>query len=232
MLLLSFAKLAEMRLLIVSSTEGEIAPLREQLSLSKDVHVLISGVGMMATAYHLGRALALNTYQLVLNLGVCGSFKARLQPGTVVNVHDETLADLGAEDGQGFLSVFDLELEDANLPPFSDGKLVNPFGYHNRELNKLPVVSSLSVNSVSGREGTIERLKSFHDPDIESMEGAAVFYACLMADVPFLEVRAVSNFIEQRNRNAWKLDEAIRNLNDWARAFIDDVGVSSMKQET
>jgi len=48
---------------------------------------------------------------------------------------------------------------------------------------------------------------------VESMEGAAFFYACLMAEVPFLEIRSISNFVEPRNRDAWDLPLAIGNLN-------------------
>jgi futalosine hydrolase len=46
------------------------------------------------------------------------------------------------------------------------------------------------------------------------MEGAAVFYACLYAGVPFAQVRSISNWVEPRNRANWKLDEAISNLNN------------------
>jgi futalosine hydrolase len=49
-------------------------------------------------------------------------------------------------------------------------------------------------------------------PLVESMEGAAFMYACLIHDVPFAQVRAVSNVVERRNRATWKMDEAIRNL--------------------
>lgn len=176
----------------------------------------------MATAYHLGRALALKKYDLVLNLGVCGSFRNTIQPGTVVNVVEETIADLGAEDGDGFISVFDIGLEDANLPPFIDGKLINPFRKKYKTLEQLAEVRSLSVNTISGSEKTISRLRSFHNADVESMEGAAVFHSCLMADVPFLEVRAVSNYIEQRNKDAWKLEEAISNVSKWTRQFLEE----------
>jgi futalosine hydrolase len=44
------------------------------------------------------------------------------------------------------------------------------------------------------------------------MEGAAFMYACLMHKVPFAQVRAVSNLVERRNRNSWRLAEAIQNL--------------------
>ena len=45
------------------------------------------------------------------------------------------------------------------------------------------------------------------------MEGAAFFLACLLSEVPFLEIRSISNFVEPRNREAWDLPLAIDNLN-------------------
>ena len=46
------------------------------------------------------------------------------------------------------------------------------------------------------------------------MEGAAFMYACLMHDVPFAQIRAVSNVVERRNREAWKIREAIDALGE------------------
>ena len=46
-------------------------------------------------------------------------------------------------------------------------------------------------------------------------------YACLVQGVPFAQVRAVSNVVERRNRGAWKLKEAIDNLNAIALDIID-----------
>jgi futalosine hydrolase len=53
------------------------------------------------------------------------------------------------------------------------------------------------------------------------MEGAAFMSACLMHKVQFAQVRAVSNLVERRNRDAWKLDVAIRNLGVSALRIID-----------
>ena len=57
-------------------------------------------------------------------------------------------------------------------------------------------------------------------PQVESMEGAAFMYACATADVPFAHVRAVSNFVEPRNRAAWKIQEAIAALDRTARDIL------------
>ncbi len=59
------------------------------------------------------------------------------------------------------------------------------------------------------------------NPDVESMEGAAFMYACLIHGVPFAQVRAVSNIVERRNRAAWKLDEAIAKLGAAARQILE-----------
>jgi futalosine hydrolase len=59
------------------------------------------------------------------------------------------------------------------------------------------------------------------DPDIETMEGAAFMYACLIHGVPFAQVRAASNMVERRNRAAWKLDEAIANLGTVAHQILE-----------
>jgi nucleoside phosphorylase len=44
--------------------------------------------------------------------------------------------------------------------------------------------------------------------------------ACLMCEVPFAQIRAVSNLVERRNAT-WKMEEAIVNLNATALRFLD-----------
>jgi futalosine hydrolase len=52
------------------------------------------------------------------------------------------------------------------------------------------------------------------------MEGAAFFYACEEANVDGLQVRAISNYVEKRNKENWNLALAVKNLNDW---LIQDI---------
>ena len=44
--------------------------------------------------------------------------------------------------------------------------------------------------------------------------------ACLIRQIPFAQVRAVSNFVERRNRGAWKMADAIRSLGDAALTIL------------
>ena len=73
-----------MRILIVAATELEVASIRPYLEPTVDV--LVTGVGMVATAVRCSRALARTAYDLALNVGICGSFDRTLAPGTVVQV--------------------------------------------------------------------------------------------------------------------------------------------------
>jgi len=55
------------------------------------------------------------------------------------------------------------------------------------------------------------------------MEGAAFMYTCLIHNLRFAQVRAVSNIVERRNRDAWRLPEAIARLSETARRIIEDL---------
>jgi len=82
-------------------------------------------------------------------------------------------------------------------------------------------VSGITVNTVHGNERSIAAITERFMPQVETMEGAAFMSACLMHRVQFAQVRAVSNLVERRNRESWKMAEAIRNLSVSALRIID-----------
>jgi len=216
-----------MRLLLVAATEPEIAPLLKELKFCGDISpnlrwyeykgrnidVLITGVGMVATAVWVTRVITQRNYSPVINAGIAGSFDRTIQIGEVVRVQTDCLPELGAEDGDNFLDIYELGLSGKSDFPFQNGKLTgseaSPFG----SLIQLKPVSAITVNKVHGNENNIAEMIARSNPQIESMEGAAFYYACAVADVTGLQVRAVSNYVEKRNRAGWKLTEAIGNLN-------------------
>jgi futalosine hydrolase len=218
-----------MRILIVAATAAEIAPLQQSLigSSSKgerpDVEIMITGVGMVAAAARTSDALARARYDLALNLGICGSFDRALSPGTVVHVVSDAMPELGAEDGEAFLSIDELGLLRGEAPPFSNGRLVNAAVPANPVLTCLPAVHGITVNTVHGNERSIAETVRRLAPQIESMEGAGFMYACLIQAVSFAQVRAVSNMVERRNRSAWRIDEAIASLCRVAGDLIESV---------
>jgi futalosine hydrolase len=222
------------RVLVVAATAAEVGPFVAGLSRVADtgprstrfigtgheVDVLITGVGMVATSTWCSRALCAEQFDAALNLGVCGSFKAAFKPGSVVNVVADRLVELGAEDGDAFLTIQQMKLLGDDEFPFTGGRLVNastPFA----AMNGLPKVEGITVSTVHGNDASIARVRDRFHPDVESMEGAAFMYACLVHGVPFAQVRAISNIVERRNRPAWRLKEAITELALVARRILE-----------
>lgn len=220
-----FSHPKKMHILLVAATPFEVAPtisfLESTLKKTSDqifqnnslsVQLLITGVGVMATAWHLSRTLAVGGVDWVINAGVAGSFDQLLQPGKVVQVISERFGDLGVEEADGrFTDIFELGLINLNQPPFVNGVLYNPAA---GETPFLPAVKGLTVNRVHGTATSIASIREkFPEAQIETMEGSAIFYGCLLAEVPFVEIRSISNYVEPRNRDTWELGLAIEQLN-------------------
>lgn len=222
-----------MRVLVVAATRPEIAALVSRLGCASadgrllagrggahQVDCLLTGVGMVATAVWCARTLSAARYDAALNLGVCGSFTAALPPPAVVHVTSEVMPELGAEDGSRFLPLPDLGLLAPDEFPWRDGRLINSAPPPFQGLAELPAAAGITVNTVHGDDDSIARVVARCSPDVESMEGAAFMYACLVAGVPFAQVRSVSNRVERRNRAAWDLRGAIARLNETAARLL------------
>ncbi len=210
-----------MNILIVSATVLEVKPLLDFLEIknptiginrsykalnNQDIKVLISGVGMVNTALMMGKHMN-TTIDLAINAGVCGAFNKNRSLGEVLLVTKDILSEMGAEEGPDFLTFEKLQLpgqtkfELNNLPKC----LVN---------SKLPTVSGITVNTVHGNNETINKVVNLFSPDVESMEGAAFFAGCDGFKADYIQMRAISNYVEKRDKSKWNLPLAIQNLNN------------------
>jgi futalosine hydrolase len=224
-----------MNILVVAATPMEAAPLVAKLGAavprgaglsryehaSHAVDVLTTGVGMVATAARGSRVLAQTPYDFALNIGVCGSFDPALAPGTVVHVVSERIVELGAEDDERFLTIQEMNLLGEDEPPFTGGALVNTAPPANAALVHLPAVRGITVNTVHGNPRSIAAVVQRFQPQVESMEGAAFMYACLIHGVTFAQVRGVSNIVERRNRQTWKMADAISRAGETALSIVE-----------
>ncbi len=193
-----------MKILLVAATKFEIAPLlrKKNILRKNSIDVLITGVGMTQTAYALGKIFAKKKYDLAINAGVAGSFKRNISLGSVVNVTEDYFADFGAEDGNKFLTAKEINLVSSIKYQVSGNVIV-----------QLKKVKGITVNTVHGNNSSIKKVRKKFNPDIESMEGAVFFYACQKEKIPCVQLRAISNYVERRNKKKWKIDLAIKNLN-------------------
>ena len=214
-----------MKLLIVAATPFEILPLEQHLKNlfvphgqsqfqygRLNVTLLVTGVGLTATAFALGQTLAAQRFDLIINAGIGGAFDRSLAIGDVVQVVSEVFGDMGAEEADGsFTDAFGIGLLGPDQPPFKNRMLLNEGG---SAYEFLPKVAGISVNKVHGAAQSIVAAQQRLGAQVESMEGAAFFYACLVANVPFLQIRAISNYVEPRNKDNWNIPLAIDRLNE------------------
>jgi futalosine hydrolase len=226
-----------MKILIVAATEFEIRPLLNRMNrvkepsdiltsytyLGHEIDVLVPGIGMMVTSFHLGRQLQTARYDIAINAGIAGTYSSRVPIGDVVEVTCETMSELGAEEEEKMISIFELGLMDGDAFPFRKGLLVNNDPVKVPALDKLMKVRGNTVSMIRGSKEAIRQIRKFTEADIESMEGAAFFYSCLVCGIPFIQVRAISNFVEERDKSNWKVPMALKNLNLALQAIIEEL---------
>jgi len=209
-----------MNCLLAAATPFEIAPFLEHYRNSDvpfyvDIHidVLITGVGLTAATYNLQKQLQVKKPDLVIQAGIGGCFDRALPLGTVVSIKKDTIADLGVLEKKQFHNVFDMGFAKPGQFPYKKGWLVNP-GLHLLKRNSLKKVAAISVNQITSSPQTIRLYEAKYNPVVESMEGAALHYVCLMEKVPFLQLRSISNYVGERNKKNWKIKESVTNLNN------------------
>ena len=214
-----------MKVLIVAATEFEIVPTLDFLNknaikkgaeflLNKNsIQILVTGVGVPAVIYCLLKKFSKEDFDLVLQAGIAGTFSLNNSVGSVVEVASDRFADIGVEEKNGnFTSVFEMELSDKNKFPYTNGWLRNNT---NPDFIFLKKVVGITVNKVSGTNTSIEKmLKKYPQAEIETMEGAAFTYVCLMEKKKFIQIRSISNLVEPRNKDNWNIELAISMLNN------------------
>jgi futalosine hydrolase len=222
------AKSDIMYILIAAATSSEINTTAEWLTGSggrvneNRAEVLITGIGGTITAYNLLKHISGRKPDLIIQAGIAGSFSENYGPGSVVLVNEEVFADLGVVENEGFTDIFDLGLTSKDEFPFRDRILVNP-GMDQWKKRGLDMVRGATINCISSSREQIQIIKNKYDPAIESMEGAALHFVCLVENIPFLQVRGISNFAGERNKKLWKMKEAVANLNQQLKSIISDL---------
>ncbi len=211
-------------LLLVSATQMEIAPLLAQLAVfqkeetvyqlspTHQLEVVITGVGMTATALALGTHYK-QAVDVAINAGVAGSF-VNHEPGTLVNVLNDLFSELGAEDNDAFLSIDALGLGSASA------KANRP--YRSPLIQSLPSVKGITVNTVHGHAQSIEKIKARYQPDVESMEGAAFLLAAETFGWKAAQIRSISNAVETRDKSKWQMGKAVQSLNSFLFSLIQE----------
>ena len=203
---------AFMKIIVVSATQMEVELAREQLKDSPNISFHVTGVGMLAAAVSLTKLALTHKSDLIIQVGIAGCFDTSIDLGKVVLVKEEILGDTGVEENVEWKDLFKTKFIAPDDAPFINGRLVNK---HLSEYNQtqLPEVTALTVNEITTRQERIGQLKSLYNPTIESMEGAALHYVCNDLNIPYLQIRGLSNYIGERDKSNWRIKEAVENAN-------------------
>jgi futalosine hydrolase len=207
-----------MYILLVAATRLEIQPTLQFLHEqnydcnNNEIDVLISGIGSISTTYLLTYNINNARPDYMIQAGICGSFGNDHTPGDLVFVNEEAMADLGVEENNDFQDVFDMGLQETTTGPYTGKSLINPFCDDWNEYD-LPFVKGVTINEITTRQQRIDQIQKKYFAEVESMEGAAFHYTALMERIPFIQLRAISNYVGERDKSKWKMQEAIKELN-------------------
>lgn len=221
-----------MRILITAAEEEELITARQAFnSLAKseqnalDITYMLTGIGTTSTSYRLTKMLTESSpsFALAINIGIAGSFSDEFPLGSVARIEREFFGDVGFETYSGFQTLFDYNILDADTFPFKGGALITPELSSEVEaiLKQYNRATAVTVQTVSGLPEKRNQLQNDFKPQVESMEGAAFFYVCLLEKIPFVELRSVSNEVGERDRSKWDIPLALSSLRDSVRTLME-----------
>lgn len=207
------------------------------------VSAVVTGIGAVNTARVLTCALERSRPRMVLQIGVGGAYlSSELEVGDVAVADREIYGDLGVIAPDGWHST-----EFIGIPILttldSSGKVDNHYneypidqGLAESSIDAIsaadwgqnpPAIASgtfVTVNQCSGVAEVGNEIASRFGGICENMEGAAAAHLCLLYKVPFVEVRSISNRVEDRNFEAWDIPMAISHLHVAVSAILQDMG--------
>jgi futalosine hydrolase len=226
------------KILILSATTAELGHMTKQIDMDVTVpgrlmhfrldkvetDVLISGIGIAATTFWLTKALYNDTYDVVINQGIAGSYNGHFKIGDVLQVESEVFGDLGIGNEQGFSTLFEKEFLDPDSYPFDAGWMYNLSAPSLPSIQSTPSGRGITVHKSTGDERTMSLLLDKYNGDLETMEGAAFFYVCKMMGVPcFLQLRSISNPVKAKSRAEWDIPLAVREVNEKVLEVIGEL---------
>lgn len=218
-----------MKIVITCATEKEILPIKEAFNtkyilgnFKTKVSFHQCGIGILASCFSISKLISQQKPDLIIQAGIAGTFNNEVTLSKVVVVKEEILGDLGVEENGVYKDLFDLGLENENLFPFSNKRLINSRLYQLNYL-KLDEVTGITINEITTRHQRIDQLKGKYNAAIESMEGASLHYCCLQTSTSFIQIRAISNYIGERDKSKWTINSALKNLTNVILLYIEQL---------
>jgi len=192
-----------------------------------ELQVFDGGPGPVAAALSTASLLALGPeYDLVISAGIAGGFRGRAEIGDIVLADQVIAADQGVMTDEGFSTLRDLGL------PGEGGYAVGNVEHRARLASgpyRLLAGDILTLSSMTGTDARAAELASRYPRAVaEAMEGYGVIEATRRSsertgrDIPFAEIRAISNIIGRRDRSTWNIPLALGALADTMSTLLNE----------
>ena len=213
-----------MRVIITAATNLELDGCAKKASqVFKKSKLKISfhatGIGMLASGVKLTQLATTHKPNLIIQMGIAGSYSKKEPLGKVMIIASESIADLGVRENGAFKDLFETGLQKENEAPFKKRKLINQ-GVKKVNLLKTNTATAVTINEITTSVKRIKEIIAAHNPVLESMEGAALHYVGGLTKTPFIQIRAISNYVGERNKAKWKIKESIEQLEAYVITYL------------
>jgi futalosine hydrolase len=180
--------------------------------------LVVTGIGAVNAAHALTAYLAAHPKpSLVIQTGIAGAYvPAGIAVGSVLLADTEIYGDLGVLTTDGWqpmeavgipvVAARDGQPARFNYFPLDEGLVARASAIGGSLIARTGPFLTLSV--ITGVRRLGDELHARFGALCESMEGAAAAHVCALHNVPFLEVRGISNLVEDRDRSKWQIKEA------------------------
>ncbi|WP_261302526.1 futalosine hydrolase [Paenibacillus andongensis] len=201
-----------MRVLVMTAVAPERDAVQRGLGHDSRFEFALAGVGVAAAAVNGAIELAKAEYDLIIIAGIAGGFVGQAEIGSLVVASEIIAADLGVELLDGFSSLDELGFGSTRVGVAADAaeRVTAALLAAGLQAQMAPV---LTVATATGTSATAAKLAArVPGAAAEAMEGFGIATAAQQRGVPVLEIRAISNAIGPRDRDAWRIGDALKAL--------------------
>jgi futalosine hydrolase len=213
--------------LVVAATQTEMDAYGPMDQSSADsVHQLVSGVGPMESGITLSRFLERHHTKIrsVVNFGIGGAYSSgpnhQLEVLDLCLAEREILGDFGICYGDRVEPFPQNEFPAQSVFKLDPTLLAAAQSALSAETIDATVGTFVTVNGASGFKVRGDHFADRYGAICENMEGAALARACELFDLPLVEVRAISNQVEDRTDEVWPIAEAAARAAQAAKLII------------
>ncbi len=196
------------------------------------ITICACGVGKINAAAAAAAMIERNRPKLVINTGCAGAYiGSGLSIGDLVVASDEVLADEGVILEEGWQDLRYMSLPTLNLGGRTCFNTI-PLSKHASE-KAMQLADYFGVFLMRGRFATVstcsgtrqrgEELSRHWNVIAENMEGAAVAQVCLRYGLDCLEIRGISNLVEERDLTKWEIGRAVEVAQRFILKYIEEM---------